>query len=102
MESVYGVVFVTMSARTEPLLECLGSIVETLRELVGGDGRLKLLGYQKVRYNTNWKSYTDNDGYHAPLLHQAFNLLNWQGGKDRKSTRLNSRHKCASRNPSST
>ncbi len=86
MESVYGVVFVTMSARTEPLLECLGSIVETLRELVGGDGRLKLLGYQKVRYNTNWKSYTDNDGYHAPLLHQAFNLLNWQGGKGRQFT----------------
>ncbi|MBU0877110.1 MAG: aromatic ring-hydroxylating dioxygenase subunit alpha [Alphaproteobacteria bacterium] len=86
MESVYGVVFVTMSARTEPLLECLGSIVETLRELVGGDGRLKLLGYQKVRYNTNWKSYTDNDGYHAPLLHQAFNLLNWQGGKGHQFT----------------
>ncbi len=86
MESVYGLVFVTMSARTEPLVESLGGMMETLRELVGGDGRLKLLGYQKVRYNTNWKSYTDNDGYHAPLLHQAFNLLNWQGGKGRQFT----------------
>lgn len=85
-ETFYGLIFVTLSSETEPLLESLGDMQETLRELMAGDGRLKLLGYQKVRYDTNWKSYTDNDGYHAPLLHQAFKMLNWQGGKGRQYT----------------
>jgi hypothetical protein len=40
-----------------------------------------LLGYQKVRFLSNWKEYADNEGYHAPLLHGAFRLLQWQGGK---------------------
>ncbi|MFK5143413.1 hypothetical protein ACI4A9_28330, partial [Klebsiella pneumoniae] len=75
-DSFYGLFFVTLSAETESLPEFLGDSQNTLRELLGGDGRLKLLGYQKVRYDSNWKSYTDNDGYHAPLLHQAFKLLN--------------------------
>jgi anthranilate 1,2-dioxygenase large subunit len=34
-----------------------------------------------VSYSTNWKEYADNEGYHAPLLHSAFRLLKWQGGK---------------------
>lgn len=83
-ESFMGLLFVTMSPETEPLEEFLGGIHQTLAELMGGDGRLMLLGYQKVRYDSNWKSYADNDGYHAPLLHQAFSLLNWQGGKGRQ------------------
>ena len=45
------------------------------------DGRLTLLGYQKAVFPTNWKTYFDNDFYHAPLLHAGFRLLNWQGGK---------------------
>ena len=53
----------------------------TLRVVLAGDGRLKLLGYQKVRYAVNWKAYNDNDGFHAPLLHTGFRLLNWQGGQ---------------------
>jgi phenylpropionate dioxygenase-like ring-hydroxylating dioxygenase large terminal subunit len=86
MESYLGLIFVTMSPETEPLDSFLGDSRKTLAQLMGGDGRLKLLGYQKVRYDTNWKSYTDNDGYHAPLLHQAFSMLNWQGGKGRQFT----------------
>ena len=82
----YGLIFITMSPETEELGAFLGNITTTLSELMAGDGRLKLLGYQKVRYDTNWKAYTDNDGYHAPLLHQAFKLLNWQGGKGRQYT----------------
>jgi phenylpropionate dioxygenase-like ring-hydroxylating dioxygenase large terminal subunit len=82
--SFYGLIFVTMSPETEELDEFLGDLKKTLRELMAGDGRLKLLGYQKVRYDTNWKGYVDNDGYHAPLLHQAFKMLNWQGGKGRQ------------------
>jgi len=83
-ESFYGLIFITMSPETEALDEFLGDLKNTLRELMAGDGRLKLLGYQKVRYDTNWKGYVDNDGYHAPLLHQAFKMLNWQGGKGRQ------------------
>jgi len=44
------------------------------------DGRLTLLGYQNVVYKTNWKTYFDNDFYHAPLLHTGFRMLGWQGG----------------------
>lgn len=77
----FGLVFATLSAETRPLTEYLGPIGEPLRESLGQDGRLKLLGYQKVIYNCNWKVYVDQDGYHPPLLHAAFRLLNWQGGK---------------------
>ena len=76
-----GLVFVTLSAETPPLDAFLGDIKPTLSEAMGGDGRLKLIGYQRVIYKTNWKAYSDNDGYHAPLLHRAFQMLNWQGGK---------------------
>lgn len=79
-----GLVFVTLSDKTPALEEWLENITSTLSELMLGDGRLKILGYQKVRYTTNWKGYADNDGYHAPLLHRAFRLLNWQGGKGRQ------------------
>lgn len=93
-ELFYGLIFVTFSAETEPLDEFLGEAGETLRELMAGDGRLKLLGYQKVRYDSNWKGYNDNDGYHAPLLHAAFKMLNWQGGKGRQYTCTKRGHVC--------
>lgn len=93
-DTFYGLIFVTLSADTEPLLEFLGDTQKTLLDLLGGDGRLELLGYQKVRYDSNWKAYADNDGYHAPLLHQAFKLLNWQGGKGRQFTCTSHGHIC--------
>ncbi|MBN8746472.1 Terephthalate 1,2-dioxygenase, terminal oxygenase component subunit alpha 1 [Xylophilus ampelinus] len=77
-----GLVFVTLGKATPPLEDWIGApIMEPLSVVLGGDGRLKLLGYQKVRYAVNWKAYNDNDGYHAPLLHTGFRLLNWQGGQ---------------------
>lgn len=79
-----GLIFVTMDATTMPLEEWLGDVKPTLAKTLGGDGRLRLLGYQKVSYKSNWKGYNDNDGYHAPLLHTAFTLLNWQGGDGRQ------------------
>jgi anthranilate 1,2-dioxygenase large subunit len=86
-DSFLGLIFVTFSPDTESLAEFLGEEMKpTLADLMGGDGRLKLLGYQKVCYRSNWKVYADNDGYHAPLLHKAFGLLNWQGGKGRQFT----------------
>ncbi|WP_372724950.1 aromatic ring-hydroxylating dioxygenase subunit alpha, partial [Immundisolibacter sp.] len=72
-----GLIFATLDDNAAPLSEQLGEIAEPLRESLGGDGRLKLLGYQKVIYNANWKTYRDQDGYHPPLLHAAFKLLNW-------------------------
>jgi phenylpropionate dioxygenase-like ring-hydroxylating dioxygenase large terminal subunit len=78
-----GVIFVTASTNAPPLQEWLGEMVHPLADILV-DGRLKLLGYQKVMYASNWKAYNDNDGYHAPLLHSAFRMLNWQGGKGRQ------------------
>jgi anthranilate 1,2-dioxygenase large subunit len=76
-----GLIFVTLGSATPPLLDWIGApILDPLSVVLGGDGRLKLLGYQKVSYAVNWKAYNDNDGYHAPLLHTGFRLLNWQGG----------------------
>jgi anthranilate 1,2-dioxygenase large subunit len=79
-----GLIFVTLKDQTPPLDAFLDDIKPTLAEAMGGDGRLKLIGYQRVKYKTNWKAYSDNDGYHPPLLHRAFQMLNWQGGKGRQ------------------
>jgi phenylpropionate dioxygenase-like ring-hydroxylating dioxygenase large terminal subunit len=84
VETFHGLVFVTFSAETPPLASFLAGLEERLLDVLGGDGRLKLLGYQKFVIKANWKTYMDNDGYHAPLLHRAFRMLNWQGGKARR------------------
>lgn len=81
LEILAGMVFVTLDPKTPPLDEQLGSTKAAFCASLGGDGRLKLLGYQKITYNANWKAYRDQDGYHAPLLHAAFKMLNWQGGR---------------------
>ncbi|MCK9507313.1 MAG: aromatic ring-hydroxylating dioxygenase subunit alpha [Pigmentiphaga sp.] len=78
---VHGLIFITLSDKTPPIEEWMAGWTEQLGEVLGGDGRLRLLGYQKVVFRSNWKIYHDNDAYHAPLLHQAFRMLNWQGGK---------------------
>jgi len=84
MEEFRGLIFVTASRDTQPLQEWLGEIAAPLTDILGGDGKLRLLGYHKVTYASNWKAYNDNDGYHAPLLHSAFRMLHWQGGKGRQ------------------
>jgi len=76
-----GLIFVTFSEHTPELADYLEEAASTLGAILCGDGRLTLIGYQKVRYQANWKGYNDSDGYHAPLLHGAFRVLNWQGGK---------------------
>jgi phenylpropionate dioxygenase-like ring-hydroxylating dioxygenase large terminal subunit len=80
MAEVGGLLFVTLSGQAPPLEEYLGEIRDYI-QMALGDGRLRLLGAQKVRYQTNWKEWNDNEGYHAPLLHAAFRMMNWQGGK---------------------
>ena len=76
-----GLVFVSLHERPPDLEEWLGSIRDALRAALGGDGRLRLLGYQKVEFAANWKVYIDDEGYHAPLLHRAFQILQWRGGE---------------------
>ncbi|MEC9341122.1 MAG: aromatic ring-hydroxylating dioxygenase subunit alpha [Pseudomonadota bacterium] len=79
-----GVIFATASDETPDLDTFLGESKPYIDKILGKDGDLELLGYQKVLYNSNWKAYFDNDGFHAPLLHKAFRMLNWQGGKGRQ------------------
>jgi phenylpropionate dioxygenase-like ring-hydroxylating dioxygenase large terminal subunit len=81
---VHGLVFVTLSDEAPSLEAFLDGYEDKLANVMGGDGRLKLLGYHKSLLNANWKTYHDNDAWHAPLLHTAFRLLNWQGGKGRQ------------------
>lgn len=78
---VHGLIFVTFSPDTPSLDDYLSGWHDQIAQTMGGDGRLRLLGYQKVVFKANWKAYSDNDSYHAPLLHAAFRLLQWQGGR---------------------
>ena len=79
VEEFAGLVFCSMAADV-PLETWLGACGEHLRDCMIDDGRLTLLGYQKAIFRTNWKTYFDNDFYHAPLLHIGFRMLGWQGG----------------------
>ncbi len=78
-DELHGLIFATCSAETPALTKYLGETTPMFEQVLY-DGRLTLLGYQKVTFSSNWKEYNDNDGYHAPLLHRAFRLLRWQAG----------------------
>jgi anthranilate 1,2-dioxygenase large subunit len=75
-----GLVFATLSSAAAPLEDYLDDTVPHLARAMGGDGRLTLLGYQKVAFACNWKEYSDNEGYHGPLLHAAFRMLKFAQG----------------------
>lgn len=81
MAILSGLIFITLSDQTPPLSEHLAGLEEHIENCLGSGEKLKLIGYQKVVLSANWKAYADNDSYHAPLLHTAFRMLNWQGGK---------------------
>jgi len=81
LESCWGLHFATLDPAAPPLATFLEGMDEIIRRILGGDGRLRLLGYQKVRFDCNWKAYFDQDGWHAPMLHAAFRMLNWTAGK---------------------
>lgn len=78
---VHGLIMVSFGTNPPPIEEYLEGLTDQIAEVMGGDDRLRLLGYQKVIYKANWKTFADNDNYHASLLHSAFRMLNWQGGK---------------------
>lgn len=81
MAMKFGLIFASLGKNPAPIDEFLEGLDEYILEVLGGDGRLKLLGYQKVVLQANWKTYADNCTYHAGLLHTAFQMLNWSGGK---------------------
>ncbi|TYB41067.1 aromatic ring-hydroxylating oxygenase subunit alpha [Actinomadura chibensis] len=89
-----GLVFVTRDPAAPSLEAFLAEAASPLRDCMLDDGRLTLLGYQKVVYRTNWKTYFDNDFYHAPLLHTGFRLLGWQGGSGKVITTRPVGHLC--------
>jgi anthranilate 1,2-dioxygenase large subunit len=78
--AVFGLIFVTFSPATPELGAYLGDCAPFIGKILGDDGRLTLIGYQKVIFDCNWKLYNDNEGYHGPLLHTAFRLLNFTSG----------------------
>lgn len=79
---VHGLIFVCLGSSPPPIEQYIDSSMSAqIAEAMGGDGKVELLGYQKVVYRANWKTFADNCNYHAGLLHTAFKLLNWSGGK---------------------
>lgn len=78
---VHGLIFVSCSNEAPDIADYLGGYENKLLNAMGGTDSLKLLGYHRYVIHANWKTYHDNDGWHAPLLHAAFRMLNWQGGK---------------------
>lgn len=89
-----GLIFVSRDRLAPDLQSFLGAAASPLADCMLDDGRLKLIGYQKVIYQANWKAYIDNDPYHAPLLHAAFRLLNWHGSKGQLITTRPYGHMC--------
>ena len=83
-QNLYGLILVTLSDNPPEFNDWVGRTADTIKNQIGHEGGLKLLGYQKVKYASNWKAYMDNDGYHAPLLHTGFRLLGWQSGGGRQ------------------
>lgn len=81
VDTFCGLIFATFDPAAPALNDFLGNLKPHLKVVVGGGERpLKLLGYQKITFNSNWKLFMDNDGYHAGILHAAFRLLDFAGG----------------------
>ena len=78
---VHGLIMVSLGENPPPIDEYLGDLSDQIAAALGGDGNVRLIGYHKVLYRANWKTFADNCNYHASLLHTAFRMLNWQGGK---------------------
>ena len=95
VESFAGIVFGTLSERTEPLAAWLGAPVAAgMRRMMARP--LKILGYDTQIINANWKTYAENarDLYHANILHAFFGTF----GISRQSQELG-HHRRSARTP---
>ncbi|MEJ1968631.1 MAG: hypothetical protein WDN03_08395 [Rhizomicrobium sp.] len=77
---IYGIVFATFSADAPEIDEWLGETRPHIARVLGGNGELKLAGYQKMMFHANWKTCNDNDGYHGALLHTGYSHMDWSRG----------------------
>lgn len=67
-DTIAGLVFVCLSADTEPLEEFIGPIFDAVREPLG-TAPLKVFHYNKAELSANWKLWQDNNSerYHSML-----------------------------------
>ena len=77
VDSHAGMVFGTFSDRTPPLLDYLGPVLAERMSFVLKDGRIRVNGYHRHTLKCNWKMMAENsrDMYHAPQLHQFFEVF---------------------------
>lgn len=71
IETVNGLIFATFSDEVEPLREYLGREILEEIEVMFKDRSVRILGYFRQRWPTNWKLYHENlrDPNHGSLLH---------------------------------
>lgn len=85
-EIMTGAIFVSFSPDTPNLDEYFGdeAYVDQIKKSLW-QGKLKLLGTQKMVFGCNWKLYMENmyDGYHALTLHKGVKMLG--GRRPRKA-----------------
>ncbi|MBN3801496.1 Rieske 2Fe-2S domain-containing protein [Paraburkholderia sp. Ac-20336] len=74
VEERKGLVWATFDESAPDLEAYLGDEIAALIDRATGNGRLKLLGYNRQLLPCNWKLYVENsrDPYHATLLHSFF------------------------------
>lgn len=72
VESFAGIVFGSFDPATEPLADYIGAVGPSIRRVMRKP--LRVLGYDSMVINGNWKSYHENnkDTYHANILHAFF------------------------------
>ena len=79
VESLAGLVFVSLDRGAPPLREWFGDVAERLETL--GIAGLKAEGPIVAEYPYNWKNLADNylEGYHIPIVHPSlFRVLDYQ------------------------
>ena len=87
VDSHAGMVFGTFSDQTMPLLDYLGPALVERMSIVLKDGRIKVNGYHRHTLKCNWKMMAENsrDMYHAPQLHQFFEVFGLTRNADKSS-----------------
>ena len=75
-EVLFGLVFVSLNDRIEPLGDFLGPMVESMRPHLDGD-ELEVFHYHRAEIRTNWKLWVDNN---SEQYHEYLHVLNRKTG----------------------
>ncbi len=73
---LFGLVFISLNERIEPLEDFLGSMVESMRPHLGG-AELEVFHYHRAEIRTNWKLWVDNN---SEQYHEYLHVLNRKTG----------------------